>query len=256
MAQFSDRRTNEFRGSIDGITGETVTDLRDPVGLIAAVNGEVIVDLNGTCVVLVDIRGTFVGTVNFEATVDGVNYVALSGINVVTQQATATVASTNLGPHAIGVTGFRRFRVRCSAFTSGSIAVAMRASSGDYAIIASPLPASLSVTVTAAAGAAATLTIASAGIGLFHYITRLAVERFFATAGLAAATPTLVTTTNLPGSRALSFPTAGAAGTMYEKIIEPAQPLKSSAAATATTIVCPVSADTIWRVTADYYVGA
>jgi hypothetical protein len=134
--------------------------------------------------------------------------------------------------------------------------VSLRASMADYAIIGVPLPTPLHVTATGLVNAAVTATIPSAGAGLFHYITRIHVKLFFATAGLAGATPKLVTTTNLPGTRVLSFPTAGALGTTVEENIANALPIKSTAAGTATTIVCPAATDAIWRVSVDYYVGA
>jgi hypothetical protein len=255
MTVWRDARGNEYRGFLDGITNVTVTDARAATASLAALNAEAVVDMDGVAVVMVDIRGTFVGTFVFEASVDGTNYVGISGINVLTQQVVASITATATTV-AVGVTGFRRFRVRCSAFTSGAGVVALRATAADYAIITVPLPALLSVTNTAIVNTAVTLTVPAAGAGLFHYFTRIMVQRFFATAGLAGATPTLVTTTNLPGARAFSFPTAGALGTSVAEILEQSQPLKSSAANTATTIVCPASTDTIWRVTADYYVGA
>jgi hypothetical protein len=111
------------------------------------------------------------------------------------------------------------------------------------------------VTATAAVNTAVTLTIPANPAGLFHLFTRINIKRFFVTAGLAGTTPTLVTTTNLPGSLAFSFGTAGAIGTTLEEVLEPSAPIKSVTAATATTIVCPAVTDTIWRVTALYLLG-
>ena len=107
-----------------------------------------------------------------------------------------------------------------------------------------------------AAAAAVTLSLAAGGAGFFHYITRLVMQRFATAALTAAATPIVVTTTNLPGSKAFSFPAdAAAQGVVAQEVLEPTVPIRSSAANTATTIVCPATTAVIWRVTADYYLA-
>lgn len=117
-----------------------------------------------------------------------------------------------------------------------------------------PKAADLAVTATAAAAAGVTLTLPAAGAGLFHYITSLEITLFAAAAGTAAATPVIVTSTNLPGSLAWSFEAKAAAVGERASIMVPLLvPLKVSAANTATTIVCPASASRIWRVNATYY---
>lgn len=257
MVQFKDARANEFLGQIDTITGQTLTDSRAATASIAALNATVQVDLQGASVVGVDLRSAaFTGTVVFEVTVDGTNWstaLGLVGSGAVSLVTGAGAVNTQI---IVGVTGQRSMRVRCSAFTSGSLTVALRGTIADYATFALPVVAPLAVTATAVVNTGVTLTLPAASAGLFHVITRIQIDRFFATAGLAGATPTVVTSTNLPGSMAWSFPTAGILGAMESIIIEPSQPLRSSVAATATTIVCPASTDTIWRVTAIYGVGA
>lgn len=255
MTQILDIRGNEFKGLLDGITNQTMNDIRPLTANLAAVNASCVVDLNGVSVCAVDVRGTFVGTLVFEGTVDGSNFVQLPGINPLTQAIVNTIAATNTIV-MVGCTGFKQIRARVSAYTSGTMVVALRASAADYGIVGIPLPTPLHVTATAAVNTGVTATLPAAGAGLFHYITRIHVKLFFATAGLAGATPKLVTTTNLPGTRVLSFPTAGALGTVAEEEISNAQPIKSTTANTATTIVCPAATDSIWRVSVDYYVGA
>ena len=256
MTQLFDVRGNPFNGQLDGITAETITDARASTAVVGALNADAILDLNGKAVVALDLRSAaFTGTVVFEATIDGINYFAVTGLVGSTTVSLVTGAGVVNTQVVVGVSGFRRFRIRVSAFTSGSLTVALRASSSDYAILAVPSPAPFCVTATGVAGAAVTLTIPAAPAGLFHLITRLTIKRFFSAAGLAAATPTLVTTTNMPGPTVFSFGTAGALGTTLEEIVQPANPLKATLAATATTIVCPASADTIWRVSACYLLG-
>ncbi len=255
MASLLDLRGNEWLGALDQITNGVYTDARAATATLTTLNAEAVADLNGHCVAMFDIRGTWTGTISFEATVDGTNYVAVTAINQATQA--MVISTTASGIFIMGCTGFRRIRARISAAPTGAAIVAIRASMADYAITSIPYPSTIAVTNTGAAGAAVTLTVAAAGAGLFHYFTRIIVQRFSTALLTAAATPVLVTTTNLPGTRVLSFPAdAAAQGTIYTEEIRPVQPLKSSTANTATTIVCPATTNVIWRVTADYYVGA
>lgn len=226
-------------------------------GSLAALNAEVVVGADGSATVGLIVTGTYVGTLTVEGSLDGSNWdvipikpVNAGGIYVL------TLASAAVGRWQGPCSPFAFVRVRMSAFTSGSANVRLSTDIGISELLVFPKAAELAVTVTAAIGVAATLTIPAAGAGLFHYITRLQVQRFAGAVLTPAATPVLVTTTNLPGARVLSFPAEAAAqGTIYSEIIEPSQPLRSSAANTATTIVCPATTGVIWRVTADYYVA-
>lgn len=108
------------------------------------------------------------------------------------------------------------------------------------------------VTATGAAAAAVTLTLPAVA-GKFHYITEIQVVKFATALLTAGATPVLVTTTNLDGAPALSFTAAAsAAGTSEVQQFEPALPIRSAVVNTATTIVCPATTATIWRVTVFY----
>jgi hypothetical protein len=257
MTQIFDPRGNEFTGARDRITNETMTDARAATAVLSALNATAFVDLAGASIVLNDLRSAaFTGTVVFETTVDGVNYSAALGLVGSGAVSLITGAGVVNQQVIVGVTGARQYRIRVSAYTSGTLTVGLRATQADYATFALPVAAPLAVTATAAVNTAVTLTLPAPSAGLHHIITRIEINRFFATAGLAGATPTVVTSTNLPGTMAFSFPTAGIVGSMETRIITPTQPLKSSTAATATTIVCPASTDTIWRVTAIYGVGA
>jgi len=111
------------------------------------------------------------------------------------------------------------------------------------------------VTATGTSGAAVTLTLPAAGAGLFHYVTAIDIQLYATAARTGAATPVTVTTTNLPGSPAWHFPTAQAIGAIDRYDVPLASPIKSSAANTATTIVCPVATSGLWRVNVGYYTG-
>lgn len=257
MTQVFDPRGNEFTGARDRITNEAMTDARAATVVLGSLGATAFVDLAGASIVLNDLRSAaFTGTVVFETTVDGTNYSAAMGLVGSGAVSLVTGAGIVNQQVIVGVTGARQYRIRVSAYTSGSLTVGLRATQADYATFALPVAAPLAVTATAAVNTGVTLTLPAPSAGLFHIITRIQIDRFFATAGLAGATPTVVTSTNLPGSMAWSFPTAGILGAMGSIIIEPSQPLRSSASGTATTIVCPASTDTIWRATAIYGVGA
>jgi hypothetical protein len=63
----------------------------------------------------------------------------------------------------------------------------------------------------------------------------------------------VVTTTNLPGSPAFTFSSAGAIGAIDRYILPMTTPLRSSAANTATTVVAPAATGGIWRLNATYF---
>jgi hypothetical protein len=263
-----DARGNPVQvGLPDTITNEAITDARPATAVLGALNAEVIMDLNGAAVAYFDVR-TAAGALTYvwEGTVDGVNYVALPAFSffqllaavAVAEQyvPSVVVATTHSGQYAVGVTGFRRIRLRVSAYTSGNITVACRATASDFIIYGRQIPSTLHVTATAAANTIATATLPAAGAGLFHYITNINLMRN-ATAALAGTATLIHTSTNLPGNPAWSVGNAMAAGgTQLDLDYTPATPLKSSVANTATTIVMPAAgAAVLNRINVSYYVG-
>lgn len=263
-----DARGNPYQGTIDSIGGETLTDARAATATLSALNGEVLIDIQGKANVMFDLR-TAAGamTVVFEGSIDGTNYYALPafvfsqtlGAALVAEQyvSSVVIATTCTGLYEVASSGFRRLRARVSAYTSGTVVVAARGSAADGIIYARPIPATLHVTATAAANTAATATLPAAGAGLFHYITSIEITRN-ATAALAGTATLIHTTTNLPGSPAWSVGNAMAAGgTQLDVRYEPDNPLKSSVANTNTTIVAAAGgAAVLGRVNVSYYVGS
>jgi predicted secreted protein len=73
------------------------------------------------------ISGTFVGTVTFEATTDGQNWVTVSVLPP-GGPGTAVTTATAAGLWRLQVAGFLKARARCSAYTSGTIVVTARTS--------------------------------------------------------------------------------------------------------------------------------
>ena len=232
------------------------TDVRI-TGNLAVANAELALDLNGESMVSFDLRNAFSANLLCEGSIDGVNYIILPFYSPQTESWTtvATTVGTYLTPN---IAAYRKVRLRLSSYSSGSVTAVLSASIGNSMVYAKPIPTTIISTATGAAAAAVTLTIAAPASGLFHYITRLVIERHTSALLTAAATPVIVTTTNKPGSLAFSIPAdAAPQGQVYREVIEMGEhALKSSAANTATTIVCPITTGVIWRVTAYYYLGA
>ncbi len=115
--------------------------------------------------------------------------------------------------------------------------------------------ADLSITATAAAGASVTLTLPAPAAGLFHYISRIEISCYTTLVRAGAVTPVIVTTTNLAGNPSWDFSTAAAVGTTERIFIDFTSPIKSSIAATATTLVSPASVSVIWKMKVFYYIN-
>lgn len=128
----------------------------------------------GTATVMVQLTGTFTATVVFEVNVDqgaSPTWVAVNAQNVNTGAQVSS--STGTGIFRVDVSGSREFRIRCSAYTSGTIVATMNGSvasaapglasgSGGGSVVDTELPA-------AAAGAD---NVATAGVilpGVFAY---------------------------------------------------------------------------------------
>jgi hypothetical protein len=258
MSVLYDARGNEFVGGLDSIIQTTVTDARAQTVTLSALNAEAVIDLNGQAVVQADLRSAAANmSLVFEGTVDGTNYIATNAYDVQASAyvATVTTATTLAKQYMITATGFKRIRIRVSAFTSGTMVIAGRATTSDYIISTNNLPV-LSASVLGVVATAATLTIAAPGAGLRHYITGIEITRAGA-AALAGTAALAITTTNLPGSLAWSVGNAVAAGgTQIDVSRDFTQPLQSSAQNTATTIVAPApGAGVLWRINAYYYLA-
>ncbi len=226
-------------------------------GNLAANNAEIITDCDGSGSVSLDMRGTAVLTVEVSGTIDNTNWtiIPVRPINLAGVAYLASLVYPAGGGIWVGAcAGFKRVRVRVTAYTSGSVTATLNAST---VLLDQSLQGQVTSglgTATGAASAAVTLTLAAPGAGLRHYLTFLTIDRVASALLTAAATPVVVTTTNLPGSLAFSLPAdAAAQGTSFVLHKDYAFPMASSAQNTATTIVCPVATGVIWRVTAGFY---
>ena len=226
-------------------------------GNLAALNAELSIFCDGSSSVVLDLRGTFSGTFAVQGTVDGTNWQAIPvrPVNAASIVYLLSITGTTAGTWIGSCAGYVKVRVLESAFTSGS-ATAYLAASVAPDIGPQTLVTNTIGTAVGAAAAAVTLTLAAPGAGLRHYLTYLSINKFASALLVAAAAPVTVTTTNLPGSLAFSFPAdAALAGTIDRWREDFAYPIASSAQNTATTIVCPATTSLIWRVTAGYFIA-
>lgn len=113
-----------FAGTACTVNGACVT-LRLPLG---AASGSVTAVVNGS----------FSGTVSFEASVDGINYVAIPGAPAATGVAVTTV--TGAGTWRFSTSAFRFLRVRASTFASGRLDVFLLGSTAHLQIGATTGP--------------------------------------------------------------------------------------------------------------------
>lgn len=262
MSIIVDARGNPFQGSIDTIGGETFTDARVSSATLASLNAELRMDIQGKAVAKFELRAAAVvtGTFIFEVTLNGSDWYTVPAIIESTEAMTAAVVlsgATVAQTYNVSTTGWRTVRVKCSAYTSGSVVAVGRATVADFAIYAKPTPSLLFTAALSSANTSAVTTLAAAGAGLFHYITAISMVRI-ATAALAGSALLTVTSTNLPTSMAWNFGNAMAAGgTQTDFSMSFQHPIKSSVANTNTTITYPAAGAAVQsRVGVWYYVGA
>lgn len=242
-------------------------------GTLAALNAELILQVDSDDNAMLYIQSTsFIGTLEFTGVSDvgGTQYfpiaaypysigcaggtIPLAGQPLIVD---ALVAANTARVYSIPCGQLRTIRVRASAYTSGSCVATLAADD------ASPLntaiearPTTLLVTATGAASAAVTATL-PAVTGLRHVVDFIQVTRSATAVLTAAATPVVVTTTNLPGSPALTFGSDAAAQGVDKdvRLDFGSTGLAASVLGTATTVVCPVYTGVIWRVNVGYRLG-
>lgn len=87
-------------------------------------NGSVSLNVRGLNHGSIDIHGTWSGTINFEGTLDGQNWIAikdtLNGANAST--------TTSNGTFLFAIGGFQEIRARMSGFASGSAVISLGSS--------------------------------------------------------------------------------------------------------------------------------
>lgn len=93
-------------------------------GTIGALNAAVTVGVEDVDYFAVQFTGTWAGTITFECTVDGTNWVSLACVNSTSVALTTAVVSTTTNGLFFHPGAFASsFRVRMSAYTSGTATV-------------------------------------------------------------------------------------------------------------------------------------
>lgn len=93
-------------------------------GTLTELNSTVVVPVDDADHFAVQLSGTWVGTVAFEATIDGTNWVSVAWTNSTsTSHITGVVSATTNGIFFHEMIFAPQFRVRFSAYTSGTATV-------------------------------------------------------------------------------------------------------------------------------------
>jgi hypothetical protein len=110
----------------DASGGPFLTDVRSLNQALGSLNAEALLSLNGQGAVAIQVLTIGTQTLSFEGTVDGTNYFAVNAFPIV---GGASITSTTAnGNWIVMASGYTKFRVRCSAYTSGSATVSVNAS--------------------------------------------------------------------------------------------------------------------------------
>lgn len=88
--------------------------------------GSVALTLDGQAGAIVDVRGTFTATWILEGLVDNGSWGTISGVKA-SDQSTVTSSSASGSQIQIAAAGFVGVRVRCSSYSSGTLAITLRA---------------------------------------------------------------------------------------------------------------------------------
>jgi len=227
-------------------------------GNLAALNAEFIVDCDGASSFGLDLRGTFNMTVEVSGTIDNVNWlpIPIRPFNRDSLAYVPLIVGTAAGLWVGKCAPFDRLRVRVPGYTSGACIASLLASNAMLDDTLQGMVTTTTGTVTAAVGVGATLTIPAPGAGLRPYLTYLRIARAASVLLTAAATPVIISTTNIPGGLAFSVPAnAAPAGDIWDYQEAFNFPLATAAQNVATTIVCPATPNVIWRATAGWYLA-
>lgn len=89
----------------------------------------------------------------------------------------------------------------------------------------------------------------------YHYITAIEMVMYPIANTAGGTTPTMISTTNLPGSLSWIFDTLGTKGQSISKFFRFTNALKSSVINTVTTITFPATSSIIWFANIYYYLS-
>jgi hypothetical protein len=251
-----------------------VRERRESFASLAALNAEVVHDVNGDEAAMIYILGggaTLNATFEITGSADGINFHPVIAFPMTTMCQGGTIplaaqpllteavnAANVIRCYAVNVGQLKKLRLRLSVYTGGAcdVQINSEAQASIHPNAAAQKAATLFVSATGAVSVATTATL-PAVTGMRHYIDFVKVTRSATAALTASATPVLVTTTNLPGAPVLTFGSdAGGIGIDKDVFLDfGASGLAATALGTATTIVCPIYTGVIWRVNVAYRLG-
>lgn len=152
----------------------------------------------------IQITGTFVGTLQIEGTVNGVNYVAVRAVAVGDTTSTPVTSTTGTGTYNVVVAGLTSVRVRFSAYTSGTATVIFRvaAAAMNFDKNSGGTVTSIDMTVPSALLSVSGVPVTGTGTIAVALPTRTANTLFAGPTTGAAATPTFraLVTADLPAA--------------------------------------------------------
>jgi hypothetical protein len=256
-AQSSVVTTSAATSNVDVVNtpAVTISGTPDVNAAVSSVAGTVAASIAGTVNVDVtntpSVNATISGTPSVNAAITNSPTVAVSSVS-------GTVTTSISGTPSVNIANSPTVAVSSVA---GTVATSIAGTVNTNSVVTSvagtvnvqPPVSNLCVTATGAAGAAVTATLPAPGAGLFHFISLIQIQHVATAALTAAATPVLVTTTNLNGPIFDFQANAAAQGVSETQFLSPTLAIQSAVANTATTIVCPATPNVIWRVNVFYY---
>lgn len=129
---------------------------------LVAVNQAAVIDPEGLGDINFEITGTFVGTVVFEATQDDATWFAIGALLADGRAVNALTAPARGFLHGMA---YSQVRIRCSAYTSGTIAVRLEATA-TAAWTRAGLPVASDWAMVTLTGTGNTSVVAAPGVGL------------------------------------------------------------------------------------------
>jgi hypothetical protein len=165
---FEGANTTNVQGVVGAYYAGGVWNVIDPdqsaSGSIVANGGVVTISVNGDSACGILVTGTWTMTLSFEASVDGVTFAALEAFSAPDAASVVTTAAN--GTWIANVAGYAAVRVRCSAFTSGTANVTLRASAATVGFKGSGSAGGTSSNFAAAFPAAGTAAGFSDGVNM------------------------------------------------------------------------------------------
>jgi hypothetical protein len=223
-------------------------------GVLTGAGQAIVIPCKDRSTFAIDLSGTFNMTVTIEGSLDG-NVWRVIPVEGETLGFAASIAGSVGGIWTGYCAPYRQLRARCSTYVSGSASVIL--SSDDSQLDDSKRAVEhLCVKNAGIAGNAMTITLPAPGVGLRQYVSYIRLTRTAAGLLTAAATPLLITTTNLPGDPVFAM---GAEADPLGKMQEYSDSLYRARPAvvknTALTFVCPATPNVVWRGQVGYYVA-